>query len=285
MSTTKILEARSISRSLRTQLKEEIQQCHPNKPCLASVLLEASSDALSYVENQEKAAKKIGLHYELISKVNANEEEVLQCIKELNEDSAIHGIIIQRPIPPRISFSMLANTLLPEKDVDCIHPYTAGRLFQSNPLFLPPTPASVMMILDVYKIPLEGKDVVMLGRSDVVGKPLSMMMLQKNATVQICHSHTDDLVFKCKAADILIVAVGKPHFVTPQMVHNNSIVIDVGINFWNGKLVGDADTESLISRVSAITPVPGGVGTLTTSILLQNTLKAYRFQAKHNDIV
>jgi methylenetetrahydrofolate dehydrogenase (NADP+) / methenyltetrahydrofolate cyclohydrolase len=259
-------------------LKEEIAHCQPNKPCLASVLLEESSDAISYVENQEKAATKIGFRYQLCSKVNADEDGVLQTIEELNKDPSIHGIIIQRPIPKRFSFPKLANTVLPEKDVDCIHPYTAGRLFQSNPLFYPPTPASVMMILDVYQIPVEGKNVVMLGRSDVVGKPLSMMLLEKNATVQICHSHTHDLVSKCKAADIVIVAVGKPHFVTTQMVHKNSTIIDVGINFLEGKLVGDADTESLLSHVSAITPVPGGVGTLTTSILLHNTLEAYRLQ-------
>ncbi len=259
-------------------MKEEIAQYQPNKPCLASVLLEESSDAISYVENQEKVAKKIGFQYQLFSKVHADEDSVVQTLEELNKDPSIHGIIIQRPVPKRISFSRLANTVLPMKDVDCIHPYTAGRLFQSNPLFYPPTPASVMMILDVYRISVEGKDVVMLGRSDVVGKPLSMMLLQKNATVQICHSRTQDLVSKCKAADILIAAVGKPHFVTTQMVHKNSIIVDVGINFLEGRLVGDADIDSLQSHVSAITPVPGGVGTLTTSILLQNTLEAYRLQ-------
>jgi methylenetetrahydrofolate dehydrogenase (NADP+)/methenyltetrahydrofolate cyclohydrolase len=245
---------------------------------LASILLDDSPDALNYVKNQEKASIKLGYHYKLLSMSNAPEEEIVTCLEDLNHDSTVHGIIIQRPIPKRLSFHTLAEKVSPEKDIDCIHPYTAGMLFQSKPVFYPPTPYSVMMILEHYQIAIEGMDIVIIGRSDVVGKPLSMMLLDKNATVQICHSHTSNLSEKCNQADIVIVAVGKPKFLTKDMVQQKAIVIDVGINVLNGTLTGDADFESLVSHVSAITPVPGGVGSLTTSILLQNTLQAYYCQ-------
>lgn len=278
MSTTKILEARSISHSLREVLKENIQKIAPDKPCLASILLDGSSDAVNYVRNQEKASIKLGYRYKLFSMVDSTEADVSLCLEELNRDSSVHGIIIQRPVPDRFSFHNLAEKVSPEKDIDCIHPYTAGMLFQSKPVFYPPTPRSVMMILEHYKVVLEGRDIVMIGRSDVVGKPLSMMLLDKNATLQICHSRTMNLAEKCNHADIVIVAVGKPKFLTKDMVRQGAVVIDVGINFFKGSLVGDADFDSLVSHVSAITPVPGGVGTLTTSILLQNTLQAYTRQ-------
>ena len=278
MSTTKILEARSISHSLRESLKENLQKISPDKPCLASILLDDSPDARNYVKNQEKASVKLGYDYKLFSMADSTETDVLSCLDELNRDSGIHGIIIQRPVPRRLSFHTLAEKVSPEKDVDCIHPYTAGMLFQSKPVFYPPTPRSVMMILEHYQIVMEGRDIVMIGRSDVVGKPLSMMLLDKNATLQICHSRTSNLTEKCNQADIVIVAVGKPKFLTKEMVRQGAVVIDVGINFFEGSLVGDADFDSLVPHVSAITPVPGGVGTLTTSILLQNTLQAYTCQ-------
>ncbi len=245
---------------------------------MASILLDDSPDALNYVKNQEKTSIKLGYHYKLFSMTNASETDIITCLDDLNRDSTVHGIIIQRPVPKRLSFHTLAEKVSPEKDIDCIHPYTAGMLFQSKPVFYPPTPYSVMMILEHYQIALEGKDIVMVGRSDVVGKPLSMMLLDKNATLQICHSRTSNLSEKCNQADIIIVAVGKPKFLTKDMVQQKAVVIDVGINVLNGSIVGDADFDSLVSHVSAITPVPGGVGTLTTSILLQNTFQAYTRQ-------
>jgi methylenetetrahydrofolate dehydrogenase (NADP+)/methenyltetrahydrofolate cyclohydrolase len=206
---------------------------------------------------------------------SAPQEEVVRAVRALNGDASVHGVLVQLPLPRHIDETAVLGEVLAEKDVDCFHPVNAGKLLRGEEGFLPCTPAGVMRLLDAYGIEIEGKEAVVLGRSNIVGKPLSIMLLQRNATVTICHSRTKNLTQIARRADILVAAIGKAGFVTADMVKPGAAVIDVGVNrIGEGKVAGDVDFASVEAVAGHITPVPGGVGTMTIAMLMQNTIYA-----------
>ena len=208
-----------------------------------------------------------------------SEAELLALVEALNRDDNVHGILVQLPLPSQIDSEKVLRAILPEKDVDGFHPTNMGQLVIGSSLLVPCTPLGVITLLDRYGIGIEGKHAVVLGRSNIVGKPVSLLLLARNATVTICHSRTRDLESVTRQADILIAAVGRANFVTGDMVKDGAVVIDVGINRVDGKLVGDVDFDAVEKKASFITPVPGGVGPMTIAMLMENTMKAFR--ARH----
>lgn len=216
---------------------------------------------------------------EYILDKTASEQQLLDLIDVLNKEPTVHGILVQLPLPPHINEQKIINAISEHKDVDAFHPANVGRLMTGNPDFLPCTPAGVMEMLKKYNIETAGKDCVIIGRSNIVGKPMAMLMLMANSTVTVCHSKTKNLKEKCLSADILIAAIGKPKFVTADMVKDGAVVIDVGINRTeDGKLCGDVDFDEVSKKASYITPVPGGVGPMTIATLMKNTLTAFKLR-------
>jgi methylenetetrahydrofolate dehydrogenase (NADP+)/methenyltetrahydrofolate cyclohydrolase len=233
-----------------------------------------------YVRNKKRACEYCGIKsLEYILDKTASEQQLLDLIDVLNKEPTVHGILVQLPLPPHINEQNIINAISEQKDVDAFHPANVGRLMTGNPDFLPCTPAGVMEMLKKYNIETAGKDCVIIGRSNIVGKPMAMLMLSANSTVTICHSKTKNLKEKCLSADILIAAIGKPKFVTADMVKDGAVVIDVGINRTeDGKLCGDVDFDEVSKKASYITPVPGGVGPMTIATLMKNTLTAFKLR-------
>ncbi len=229
-----------------------------------------------YVNNKKKACAEIGIYSEEhLLPADAAEAELLSLIDKLNADPKISGILVQLPLPDGFDEEKVINRINPKKDVDAFHPVNVGKIMIGNYDFVPCTPAGIMELIKESGIDICGKECVVVGRSNIVGKPMSMLLLHANGTVTVCHSRTKNLAEKTKNADILVAAVGIPHFVTGDMVKEGAVVIDVGINrLENGKLTGDVDFESAEKKASAITPVPGGVGPMTIAMLMKNTLKA-----------
>jgi methylenetetrahydrofolate dehydrogenase (NADP+)/methenyltetrahydrofolate cyclohydrolase len=229
-----------------------------------------------YVRMKGDACNKLGMHSVKITRpAETTEEELLSLINELNSDPTIHGILVQLPLPPQINADRVLEAISPAKDVDGFHPYNVGRLVTGKPTFQPCTPYGVMVMLQEAGVDLTGKEVVVVGRSNIVGKPVALMCLQRNATVTICHSKTRDLPARVKAADVVIAAVGVPEMIKGEWIREGAVVIDVGVNrVGEKKLVGDVEFSAAAERASAITPVPGGVGPMTITMLLHNTLEA-----------
>ena len=207
---------------------------------------------------------------------DTTEEQLLNLIDELNSNSNVHGILVQLPLPDQIDSEKILQAIDPKKDIDGFHPFNVGKLVVGNALLTPCTPTGIIELLDHYGIEISGQHAVIIGRSNIVGKPVSMLFLHRNATITICHSQTKNLENVTRGADILIAAVGRAHFVTENMVSKGAVVIDVGINRVDGKLTGDVDFESVSKKASYITPVPGGVGPMTIALLMENTLKAFK---------
>ena len=251
-------------------------------PTLAVILVGDDSASQVYVRNKEKACHEIGIRsmiYRLRS--DADEEELLGLVEELNEEDSVHGILVQLPLPKHINAQHILRAIDPKKDVDCFHPFNAGKMLEGSDGFLPCTPAGIIEMLHRSGIEIAGKHCVVLGRSNIVGKPMAILMLRENATVTICHSVTKDLKEWTRQADILISAVGKAKMVTIDMVKPGAVVIDVGMNRdAMGKLCGDVDYDAVSGIAGAITPVPGGVGPMTITMLLQNCLKAVELAKK-----
>lgn len=245
-------------------------------PGLAVIIVGDNPASRVYVNNKKKMCAETGMHSEEYAlKAETTQEELLRLIKELNEKSDIHGILVQLPLPDHIDEKTVINSIIPEKDVDAFHPVNVGKIMIGDFDFLPCTPAGIMELIAESGIDLEGKNCVVVGRSNIVGKPMSMLLLHKNATVTICHSKTRNLKEVCKTADVLVVAVGRAEMVTDEYVKEGAIVIDVGMNRnKEGKLVGDVDFASVAPHTAAITPVPGGVGPMTIVTLMKNTLTA-----------
>ena len=245
-------------------------------PGLAVIIVGDDPASRVYVNNKKKACGEIGIYSEEYAlPEETSEEELLALIKELNEKKEINGILVQLPVPKQINEETIINAIDPKKDVDAFHPVNVGKIMVGNFDFVPCTPAGVMELIDESGIDVAGKECVVVGRSNIVGKPQAMLLLHKNGTVTICHSKTKNLKEKTKQADILIAAVGKPNFITGDMIKEGAVVIDVGINrIAEKKLVGDVDFESAEKVAGAITPVPGGVGPMTIAMLMKNTVKA-----------
>jgi methylenetetrahydrofolate dehydrogenase (NADP+)/methenyltetrahydrofolate cyclohydrolase len=277
-----ILDGKKLAQQIRSELAEEVVEFIQNNgvvPCLAAVLVGDDPASEVYIRSKRKACDEVGIEsqlHRLPESVSA--EELLRLVAKLNKDDAVHGILVQLPLPPQIDSSRVVHAISPAKDVDAFHPENVGRLVQGRPRFLPCTPAGVQQLLVRNKIETAGRHVVVVGRSDIVGKPLAIMLAQRgpgaDATVTICHSRTRDLPSVTRLADILIVAIGRPKFITADMVKPGATVIDVGINRTPAGLVGDVDFDAVREVAGAITPVPGGVGRLTVALLLCNTLTA-----------
>ena len=233
-----------------------------------------------YVANKEKACEAIGMaSFKYALPENTTEAELLELINKLNNDAKVNGILCQLPLPRHLNEELIINSIVPEKDVDAFHPHNVGKIMIGNYDFLPCTPAGIMEMLKYENIDIEGKECVVIGRSNIVGKPMSMLLLHKNGTVTVCHSRTKNLKAVCRRADILVAAVGRANFVTADMVKEGAVVIDVGINrLDNGKLCGDVNFAEVEPKAAYITPVPGGVGPMTIATLMKNTLTAAKKQ-------
>ena len=280
-----IIDGKAIAESVRNQVAAETQLLISDTgvlPHLAAVLVGNDPASEVYVRNKERACQKTGLKSTL-HRLDAatTQADLLALIDTLNLDAGVHGILVQLPLPKHLDSTQILDAILPTKDVDAFHPENTGLMLQGRPRFLPCTPAGVMKMLQVSKIQTAGRHAVVIGRSDIVGKPMAALLVQKgvDATVTICHSRTTDIGAVCRTADILIAAVGIPEFVTGDMIKPGAVVIDVGINRVNERLVGDVDFTAAMTVASSITPVPGGVGPMTIAMLLQNTLTAARIVA------
>jgi methylenetetrahydrofolate dehydrogenase (NADP+)/methenyltetrahydrofolate cyclohydrolase len=289
-----IIDGRKISQEIRNELKSEVESLGEKglKPGLGVILVGEDPASQIYVRNKERACEKIGIHT-LTQRPSSDisEEDLLSRIDEWNHDTSIHGILVQLPLPKHIEDRHVIERVSPEKDVDGFHPYTVGQMMLGTPRFLPCTPAGIQELLLRHGAKPEGKHVVIVGRSNIVGKPLCNMLLQKangaNATVTICHTGTPDISRFTKLADILVVAAGRPEVVNGDMIREGAVVIDVGVNRVDDptrekgyRIVGDVEFESARQVASAITPVPGGVGPMTIAMLLRNTVKACKLQNK-----
>ncbi len=278
---TKIIDGKVISAAVKERVAEGVKELNKKGISVGLAVIIVGEDPASkvYVANKKKACEALGIvSEEYALPESTTEEELLALIKELNAKKSINGILCQLPLPRHLDEKIIINSILPEKDVDAFHPSNVGKIMIGDYDFVPCTPAGVMEMLAYENIDVEGKTCVVIGRSNIVGKPMGMLLLHKNGTVTICHSRTKNLKEVCKTADILVAAVGKAKFVTEDMVKDGAVVIDVGMNRENGKLCGDVDYEAVSKKTSYITPVPGGVGPMTIAMLMQNTLTAAKKQ-------
>jgi methylenetetrahydrofolate dehydrogenase (NADP+)/methenyltetrahydrofolate cyclohydrolase len=281
-----LLDGKALAEKIRAEIAVEVCEFTRRtgvKPCLAAVLVGEDPASQVYVRSKQNACEKNGLASRLHRlAAETSTDDLLALIGQLNSDATVHGILVQLPLPKGIDTTRVLDAVLPHKDVDAFHPENVGRIVQGRPLFLPCTPHGIQQILLRHHIPTAGAHVVVVGRSEIVGKPIAMMLVQKgaggDATVTVCHSRSRDLPSITRLADILIVAIGRAKFVTAEMVKPGATVIDVGINRTDQGLVGDVDFQPVSQVAGYITPVPGGVGPLTITMLLQNTLLAAKLQ-------
>ncbi len=277
----RIIDGKVISAAVKQRVAEGVKELNDKGITVGLAVIIVGDDPASkvYVANKKKACEALGIiSEEYALPESTTEEELLSLINELNGKKSINGILCQLPLPKHLDEKIIINSILPEKDVDAFHPSNVGKIMIGDYDFVPCTPAGVMEMLKYENIEVEGKTCVVIGRSNIVGKPMGMLLLHKNGTVTICHSRTKNLKEICLTADILVAAVGRANFVTADMVKEGSVVIDVGMNRENGKLCGDVDYENVKDKASAITPVPGGVGPMTIAMLMQNTLTAAKKQ-------
>lgn len=277
-----IIDGKELAKKIRASLKIECEELKQKniKSKLAVIMVGEDPASKVYVRNKSRACEDVGIEYEeylLDSKIT--QKELIELIEKLNNDKTVNGILLQSPIPSNLDINEAFRTISSEKDVDGFNPVNVGKLVLNQDTFVSCTPYGIMKMFEEYDIDLTGKNVVILGRSNIVGKPLIHCCLNKNATVTSCHSKTQNLAQKAKEADILISAIGKANFVTADMIKENAVVIDVGINrLDNGKITGDVDFENVKEKASYITPVPGGVGPMTIAMLMNNVIKATRRQ-------
>lgn len=276
-----IIDGKALAKEIREKLKEEVNELKKDgiNPKLAVIMVGDDKASAVYVHNKSKVCDEIGIEFEEFLKDSTiSQKELIDLIKELNERKDIHGILLQSPIPRNLDIREAFNAIDYRKDVDGFNPINVGKLSIGEDCFISCTPYGVIKMLEKYHIPIEGKRAVIIGRSNIVGKPLIQCLLRKNAIVTVCHSKADNIEELTKEADILIAAVGKAKFVTEDMVKDGVVVIDVGINRTDeGKIVGDVDFENVSKKASYITPVPGGVGPMTIAMLMHNVVKAAKF--------
>jgi methylenetetrahydrofolate dehydrogenase (NADP+)/methenyltetrahydrofolate cyclohydrolase len=274
-----IIDGKAVAKEVQNQIKQEVDGLERRwglAPGLAVVLVGDDAASHIYIRNKEKACKEVGIKsFEHLLPATILEKELLALVHQLNKDKLVHGILVQLPLPPHIHAEKILDAIAPQKDVDGFHPVNQGRLMQGADGFKPCTPMGIMRLLEAIRCDPKGKNAVVVGRSNIVGKPVALMLLEKHATVTICHSRTVNLRDEIGRADILIVAIGRAGLVRGDWVKPGAVVIDVGVNrLANGKLGGDVEFETAKDRAAAITPVPGGVGPMTICMLLFNTLKA-----------
>ena len=274
-----IIDGKKLAQKIRLELKTEAEK-FKTRPKLAVILVGNDPASKIYVKNKNKACEEVGINYEEhVLEETTKMEDLLQLIDRLNSDDSINGILLQAPLPKHLEINRAFEEISPIKDVDGFNPINVGKLLIGEDAFISCTPYGIIKMLEEYNIPIQGKNAVVVGRSNIVGKPLAQCLLNKNATVIICHSKTENLSDYTKNADILISAVGKADLITADMVKEGATVIDVGMNRNdNGKLCGDVDFENVKEIASYITPVPGGVGPMTITMLMNNVIKAYKMQ-------
>lgn len=275
--TARIIDGKSIAKELRESLAPRVAALKEQgiTPGLTVILVGDDPASAIYVRNKERACVKLGMNSQVLRfPAETTQEEILNTVRLLNQDDSVHGILVQLPLPRHIDEQAVLRAIDPDKDVDGFHAMNAGRLMNGEPGFVACTPKGVMRLLEVSGVELDGKNAVVVGRSNIVGKPMALLLLQKNCTVTIAHSHTKDLAAVTRSADILVVAVGHAGFITGDMIKPGATVMDVGINRVDGKVVGDVDFESAKEVASCITPVPGGVGAMTIAMLMENTVEA-----------
>lgn len=273
-----IIDGKKIAYELRDEMKTEVQALKQRgaKPHLTVIIIGDDPASLSYVKGKKKASEETGISSEIINlPQSTSEKELLQAIDKLNKDKKVHGILVQLPLPAHIEEQQVIEAIDPSKDVDGFHPVNIGRMMTGEDTFLPCTPFGIITLLKHEEIQIEGKHAVIIGRSNIVGKPVGQLLLNENATVTYCHSKTSDLKSYTQSADILVVAIGKEHAISKEDIKQGAVVIDVGINrMENGKLTGDVNFEEAREKAAYITPVPKGVGPMTITMLLKNTIKA-----------
>ena len=282
----KLIDGKALAARKRVELTEEVERFraeHGVEPHLAAILVGEDPASAVYVRNKQRACEKSGIKSTLHRLPAATtQDELLELVHSLNQNSSVHGILVQLPLPSQIDETTILDAVTPLKDVDCFHPENVGLMVQGRPRFLPCTPAGCQLLIAEAGVETSGAHAVVVGRSEIVGKPMAMLLVQKgavaNATVTIAHSRTQDLAEITRQADILIAAIGKPNFITGEMIQPGACVIDVGINRLGDQLVGDVDFAEACQVAGAITPVPGGVGPMTIAMLLQNTLTAASLQ-------
>ena len=276
-----IIDGKQIAQTLKEQMREQVAALsaqYGRKPCLDVIIVGENPASMSYVRSKIKATEYCGFDGELIQlPETTTQDELLRIIRERNEKDSVDGILVQLPLPKHIDEQCVINAIAPEKDVDGFHPTNVAKLWLNQETIVPCTPMGIMALLEQSGTPLEGRHAVVVGRSNIVGKPIAKLLLDKNCTVTIAHSRTADLASVCREADILVVAVGRPQMITGDMIKPGATVIDVGINRTSdGRLVGDVDFKSAAPVAGAITPVPGGVGPMTITMLMHNTIECYK---------
>lgn len=274
----KILDGKRLAKQIREEIKKKVHDLKVEQgiiPGLAVVMVGNDPASDSYVRMKEKACVEAGFYSE-VHKLDENISQIqlLSLIDNLNNNSKIHGILVQLPLPKHIDEKIINERINPNKDVDGFNPVNLGKLFLNQPSFIPCTPKGIIVLMKYYDITIEGKNIIVIGRSDIVGKPVATLLLHENATVTLCHSRTKNLSSHTKQADIIVAALGKANFITKEMIKEGAIVIDAGTTKINNKLTGDVDFEAVLKTVDKITPVPGGVGPMTIAMLLENTLEA-----------
>jgi len=280
-----LLEGKTLSTLEKERIRNEIRK-EKGRINLTVILVGEDPSSKVYVSSKEKACQELGIDSRIIRlPESTTTEELINIIKDLNSNNTVNGILVQIPLPGHINEEEVLESIDPSKDVDCLHPYNMGRLLIGKPVVEPCTPKGIIKMLDYFNISIEKKKAVVIGRSNIVGKPIALMLMHRNATVTICHSKTQNLEREIQSADIVVAAIGKPLFVKDSMIKEGTIVIDVGITRMEDKanekgyrLVGDVDFEAVSKKASAITPVPGGVGAMTIAMLMDNVIRLYRLQ-------
>jgi len=280
----RIIDGKRIAAAVREEIRERIRRLRQDNvgiPGLAVILVGDDPASAAYVRSKATACEEVGIASRQITFPGyLSQDELIDSVQELNRDAGIHGILVQLPLPKHLDERAVLETVNPAKDVDGFTYANIGRLVENRASFVPCTPAGILELLDREEIAIAGRRAVVVGRSEIVGKPVAMLLVHRNATVTICHSRTADLAAETRRADILIAAVGRPRLITGDMVKPGAVVIDVGINRVEGRLVGDVDFDSVTPVAAAITPVPGGVGPMTVAMLLRNTLQAFESAAQ-----
>ncbi len=283
---SKLISGKEVSLKVKNQVAEETAELKKQgiTPGLAVIIVGNDPASRVYVNSKKKACAEVGFNsYEYALPEETTQEELLELVQKLNNDNNVNGILCQLPLPKHIEENAIINAIKAEKDVDAFHPFNVGKIMIGEYAFLPCTPAGVMELIDSTGVEISGKSCVVIGRSNIVGQPMAMLLLHRSGTVTICHSKTQNLQEICRNADILVAAVGRANFVTEDMVKDGAVVIDVGMNrLENGKLCGDVDFENVEKKASFITPVPGGVGPMTIAMLMKNTLTAAKM---HNKLI
>ncbi len=273
-----LLDGKMLSNKIKNELKAEFAKLDP-KPKLVVILVGDDPASKLYVQSKQKACEEVGVISEtILLDSTITEEQLVLEIERLNNDPTVHGILVQLPLPKHLNETLIINTISDKKDVDGFHIYNKGRLINNLETIVPATPLGVLTLLKEYNIEIKGKHAVVIGRSNIVGRPMAALLLNHDATVTICHRYTENLKQYTLIADIIVCAVGKPNLITADMVKEGAVIIDVGINRLGKKVVGDVDFENVKDKASAITPVPGGVGPMTIAMLLSNLLKCYQKQ-------